>query len=82
MIDEKGGRLRFQDVKLDSPRSTEVLVRVVACAWAVLHDQFEEGGFTQSGEGRKPGLAVFDDFLEYKHIALSPGLVEAGTVRA
>ena len=45
--------------------------------WAVLHDQFEEGGFKQSGQGRMRGLAVLDDFLEYKHIALSPGLVAA-----
>ena len=50
--------------------------------WAVLHDQFEEGGFKQSGQGRMRGLAVFDDFLEYKHIALSPGLVEARPARA
>ena len=45
--------------------------------WAVLHDQFEEGGFKQSGQGRMRGLAVLDDFLEYKHITLSPGLVAA-----
>ena len=49
--------------------------------WAVLHDQFEEGGFKQSGQGRMRGLAVLDDFLEYKHIALSPGLVEARSAR-
>lgn len=29
--------------------------------WAVLHDQFEEGGFKQSGQGRMRGLAVLDD---------------------
>ena len=45
--------------------------------WAVPHDQFEEGAFKQSGQGRMRGLAVLDDFLEYKHIALSPGLVAA-----
>ncbi len=45
--------------------------------WSVLHDQFEEGGFKQSGQGRMRGLAVLDDFLEYKRIALSPGLVAA-----
>ena len=37
--------------------------------WAALSDQFEEGGFKQSGQGRMRGLAVLDDFLEYKHIA-------------
>lgn len=41
--------------------------------WAVLHDQFEEGGFKQSGQGRMRGLAVLDDFVEYKHITLNPG---------
>jgi acyl-CoA reductase-like NAD-dependent aldehyde dehydrogenase len=41
--------------------------------WAVLHDQFEEGGFKASGQGRMRGLAVLDDFTEYKHIQLSPG---------
>ncbi len=39
-------------------------------AWAAVADQFEEGGFKQSGQGRMRGLAVIDDFLEYKHIAL------------
>ena len=41
--------------------------------WAVLFDQFEEGGFKQSGQGRMRGLAVIDDFVEYKHISLTPG---------
>ena len=31
VIDEKSGRFRFQDLQLDEPRPTEVLVRVVAC---------------------------------------------------
>ncbi len=31
--------------------------------WAALSDQFEEGGFKQSGQGRMRGLAVPDDFL-------------------
>ena len=41
--------------------------------WAALADQFEEGGFKQSGQGRMRGLAVIDDFIEYKHIALRSG---------
>ena len=45
--------------------------------WARLADQFEEGGFKQSGQGRMRGLAVIDDFIEYKHIALQPGLARA-----
>jgi betaine-aldehyde dehydrogenase len=40
--------------------------------WAHLHDQFEEGGFKSSGVGRMRGLAVIDDFIEYKHISTSP----------
>lgn len=45
--------------------------------WATLYDQFEEGGFKQSGQGRMRGVAVIDDFIEYKHIALKPGGVGA-----
>ena len=41
--------------------------------WAHLYDQFEEGGFKASGQGRMRGLAVLDDFIEYKHISLHPG---------
>jgi betaine-aldehyde dehydrogenase len=41
--------------------------------WAVLHNQSEEGGYKGSGQGRMRGLAVMDDFIEYKHIAFAPG---------
>jgi betaine-aldehyde dehydrogenase len=41
--------------------------------WAVVHDEFEEGGFKQSGLGRLNGLAALEDFVEYKHIAFSAG---------
>jgi betaine-aldehyde dehydrogenase len=41
--------------------------------WASLHDEFEEGGFKQSGRGRLRGHAGLDDFLECKHIAFRPG---------
>ncbi len=44
--------------------------------WAVLYDQSEEGGFKGSGQGRMRGLAVIDDFVEYKHIALRPGFAQ------
>ncbi|MEG1681624.1 MAG: aldehyde dehydrogenase family protein, partial [Stenotrophomonas sp.] len=44
--------------------------------WARVFDGTEEGGFKQSGLGRLNGLAALEDFLEYKHIALRPGLVE------
>ncbi|MDO7901521.1 aldehyde dehydrogenase family protein [Pseudomonas sp. K1(2024)] len=42
--------------------------------WAVVYDEFEEGGYKQSGKGRLNGLAALDDFLEHKHIALNPGV--------
>lgn len=41
--------------------------------WAVLHNQSEEGGFKGSGQGRMRGLAVIDDFIEYKHVAFAFG---------
>jgi len=37
--------------------------------WAAIHDEFEEGGFKQSGVGRLNGLASLHDFQEVKHIA-------------
>lgn len=43
--------------------------------WAQVFDGTEEGGFKQSGIGRLNGLASFEDFIEYKHIALNPGIV-------
>jgi betaine-aldehyde dehydrogenase len=43
--------------------------------WVMMRDEFEEGGYKQSGRGRLRGLAALDDFLEYKHIVLSPGVV-------
>ncbi|MCQ4122325.1 aldehyde dehydrogenase family protein [Rhodococcus tibetensis] len=42
--------------------------------WAALQDQFEEGGYKASGQGRMRGFAVIDDFIEFKHIAFTPGL--------
>jgi acyl-CoA reductase-like NAD-dependent aldehyde dehydrogenase len=42
--------------------------------WAVMRDEFEEGGYKQSGRGRLRGLASLDDFVEYKHIVLQPGV--------
>ena len=46
--------------------------------WGNLYDQFEEGGFKQSGQGRMRGLAVLEDFLEYKHIFINHGTVHEG----
>jgi hypothetical protein len=43
--------------------------------WAKVYDSTEDGGFKQSGLGRTDGLAALDDFIEYKHIALKPGLL-------
>ncbi len=43
--------------------------------WAVVYDEFEEGGFKQSGAGRLNGVAAIDDFVQYKHITVSAGAV-------
>ena len=43
--------------------------------WAVMRDEFEEGGYKQSGLGRLRGLASLEQFVEYKHIVLQPGVV-------
>lgn len=43
--------------------------------WAIVYDEFEEGGFKQSGVGRLNGFSAMDDFLEYKHIAFKSGIV-------
>jgi len=45
--------------------------------WAKLHDQFEEGGFKASGLGRMRGFAVIDDFIEFKHVRLTPGVTQS-----
>jgi betaine-aldehyde dehydrogenase len=45
--------------------------------WALVTEGFEEGGYKQSGRGRLRGLAGLDDFLEYKHISLTTGVVGA-----
>lgn len=42
--------------------------------WLVVRDEFEEGGYKQSGRGRLRGLASLEDFVEYKHIVLQPGV--------
>lgn len=45
--------------------------------WAKVYDGTEEGGFKRSGLGRLNGHAALEDFVEYKHIALKPGLAGA-----
>ncbi|MCA8037207.1 aldehyde dehydrogenase family protein [Burkholderia arboris] len=42
--------------------------------WAKVYDEFEEGGYRQSGLGRLNGAAAIDDFIEYKHITLNTGV--------
>jgi acyl-CoA reductase-like NAD-dependent aldehyde dehydrogenase len=44
--------------------------------WAGIHDEFEEGGFKQSGRGRLRGHSGLDDFLECKHISFKPGTIK------
>ncbi|BEU27348.1 aldehyde dehydrogenase family protein (plasmid) [Paraburkholderia sp. 22B1P] len=41
--------------------------------WAKVYDEFEEGGYRQSGLGRLNGAAAIDDFIEYKHITFTAG---------
>lgn len=41
---------------------------------AVVHDQFEEGGFKDSGLGRLNGPGALDEFTEIKHIAYQVGI--------
>jgi len=36
--------------------------------WAVVHDQFEEGGFKQSGIGRLNGVRGLEEFQQTKHL--------------
>lgn len=43
--------------------------------WAVMRDEFEEGGYKQSGVGRLRGQSTLEDFIEVKHIVLQPGVV-------
>ena len=43
--------------------------------WAIVWDEFEEGGFKRSGNGRLNGQAAIDEFLEYKHIAFNSGTI-------
>jgi len=43
--------------------------------WAVVRDEFEEGGFKRSGNGRLNGQTAIDEFLEYKHIAFNSGVI-------
>jgi acyl-CoA reductase-like NAD-dependent aldehyde dehydrogenase len=41
---------------------------------AVVHDQFEEGGFKDSGLGRLNGPGALDEFTEIKHVAYQVGV--------
>ncbi|MGJ9420375.1 aldehyde dehydrogenase family protein [Massilia sp. CMS3.1] len=43
--------------------------------WAVVYDEFEEGGYKQSGLGRLNGMAAMEDFIQYKHITMTSGTV-------
>ncbi|MFV0464407.1 MAG: aldehyde dehydrogenase family protein [Nostocoides sp.] len=57
---------------IDRPRRVARRVRagtVWTNAWAVVVDQFEEGGFGQSGVGRLNGIRGLEEFQEYKTYA-------------
>ena len=36
--------------------------------WAIIADQFEEGGFKQSGVGRDLGMAAMEGYTELKNV--------------
>lgn len=60
----------------DARRSLRVARKIKAGTiwindWARVFDEFEEGGYKQSGQGRLNGIACIDDFLEFKHIAFT-----------
>ncbi len=57
---------------IDRPRRVASKLRagtVWANGWAIVVDQFEEGGFKQSGIGRLNGLRGLEEFQEYKTYA-------------
>jgi betaine-aldehyde dehydrogenase len=57
---------------IDRPRRVARQLRagtVWTNAWAIVVDQFEEGGFGQSGLGRLNGLRGLEEFQEYKTYA-------------
>jgi acyl-CoA reductase-like NAD-dependent aldehyde dehydrogenase len=57
---------------VDRPRRVATRLRagtVWANAWAIVVDQFEEGGFKQSGVGRLNGLRALEEFQEFKTFA-------------
>ncbi|WP_394940971.1 aldehyde dehydrogenase family protein [Psychromicrobium sp. YIM B11713] len=47
--------------------------------WAVIHDEFEEGGFKQSGVGRLNGVRALEEFQEIKHYVHPVGPATSAT---
>ncbi|MFC5105126.1 aldehyde dehydrogenase family protein [Kibdelosporangium philippinense] len=61
---------------IDRPRRVGRQLRagtVWTNTWALVVDQFEEGGFKQSGLGRLNGLRGLEEFQEYKTYAQVTG---------
>ena len=76
-IDQDGPRLNsILEINPDALDIAQALDEgsVFVNDWAKVYDSTEEGGFKQSGLGRLNGVAAIEDFVEYKHIALRPGL--------
>ena len=43
--------------------------------WAIIYDEFEEGSYKKSGLGCMNGVATMDDFIEYKNITITAGVI-------
>lgn len=41
-----------------------------------MRDEFEEGGYKQSGVSRLRGMTSVSEFVEMKHIVLKPGTID------
>ncbi|MEG0341002.1 MAG: aldehyde dehydrogenase family protein, partial [Acinetobacter sp.] len=43
--------------------------------WAIIYDEFEEGSYKKSDRGCMNGVATMDDFIEYKNITITAGVI-------
>ena len=43
--------------------------------WAIIYDEFEEGSYKKSGLCCMNGVATINDFIEYKNITITAGII-------